>query len=177
MAFHHSFQDYIQYVNGSITLQEYVDRLCNQVGNNRVTEFLHQFLNHTQEIDSYFDIGNQEQSVRYPVHANDGQVYHYYVRKIPSLNHYCFYIVLPADHPLSIHPQEVHGSTFCSRDSEDQSRCIYGWDYAHYEHCVPNMLNVLAFYADELLAQKIITVETIINDIHSKITYFASIPA
>ena len=177
MAVQHILVDYMNYISGSITLQEYIDRLCNQVENNQVKSFLHNFLESTHAINEHFAIANQEMSIRYPVYANNIQVYYFYVRKIPALHHYCIYIVIPAGHPLNGHSyDDVPDATYCSPDSEDPTRWIFGWDYMHFEYCTPGILHFLISNApDELLAKKIISVETLMNDIHSKIDYLCAI--
>jgi len=173
----HIFQDYMNYATGQINLQEYIDRLCNQADNNQIVEFLYKFVNSCNGIDLYFDISNQEKSPYFPIHAINGQVYYYYVRKIPALNHYCIYIVVPDGHLLNEGDyDDIPGATYCSRDSEDPSRWVFGWDYAHFEYCTPGDLHLLVSYSpEELLAKKIVSVDLLMNDIHSKIDYFCSI--
>jgi hypothetical protein len=174
-----NFQDYTQmycrYSANQITLQEYIDYICNHIKNNEVVEHLHKFQQAIQEVNNHFGLTNQSESSRFTVYADDGQVYYYFIRKIPLHGHYCLYVSIPGDHPLAgVSYEEINDATHTSIDSTDPSRTVFGWDYAHFNMSTPAMIHLLAFYHPEnLLDKEIITLMRIITDAHKYIDYMA----
>jgi hypothetical protein len=167
----------MQFYNGNITLQEYIDSICNLIDNNQVRGFLRQFLSATQELENQFGLINQNESPYFDVYADDGEVYRYFIRKIPYSGHYCLYVSISADHPLHGESYEnVQDATYCSPDVADLSRWVFGWDYANFDICTPSILHLLAGNDPRILLDKrIITASSINNDAYRYINILSQV--
>jgi hypothetical protein len=184
MEYQHYMQIYFNYSNKQITLQEYIDWIINYTENNRVKQYLKNFLNATIELENHFQIRpflfyrhkqeNQFQSHRFSIYANDDQIYYYYISKHPCLGHYCLYISIPTDHALhGEHYDEVPFATYSNIDNADITRWVFGWDYANFNDCTSSIINLLAFNQNqELLDKRVITIELLENDANRYIEYF-----
>ncbi len=176
----HGLQLYLGVLNNVYTLQDFIEGISNNIENNRVKSYLQNFLQKTQELEQFYNLKNQYCSPRTAIQSgHDAQgnpfIFQYFIRKIPSFNHYCMYISIPANHPLyGRHYDEVQDATYSCVDAEDNRRWVFGWDYTHF-----NMLTFTSIYMHytanpaSLLDMQIISIDTIERDISRYIDILA----
>jgi hypothetical protein len=162
-----------------INLQEYIDKASNLIENNKIRSYLQNFLEATQQIENHYGFQNKNEFQRtrdYDYYAKDGQVYKYYVAKIQFSYHYCLYISIPSDHCLNGKSyNNINGATYCGVDENDNTRWIFGWDYAHYNNCTIGALtNYIIGNPVHILDLDIITVSRIENDVFHNINLLAT---
>jgi hypothetical protein len=166
-------QLYLGVLNGTNTLQDFVDSISNKIENNRVRSHLQTFLRKTEELEQFYNIQNQYCSPRFGLQSGivDEQgepvLFDYYVQKMPDAKHFCLYISIPANHPLyGKNYDEVPDATFSSADEAEPNRWVFGWDYAHYK--MLTLASIFLHYSinsDEIVDLEIITIDKIENDV------------
>jgi len=168
-------QLFLGVLNNEYTLQDFIDFISSKIENNHIKSHLQTYLQKTQELEELYSLINQYCSPRFTIQSGNNEqdengepfIFHYFIRKIPNFNHYCLYISIPANHPLHGKSyDEVPDATFASFDEEDQSRWVFGWDYAHFS--MLTLANIYMYYDANplaLLDMQIITKDIIEEDV------------
>lgn len=173
-------------LNGTYTLQEFIEYISNKIENNKIKNYLDYYLAETQELEDVYYLEEQICSPHFSYQFGftkhmEPIIYKYFIKKNIKSGNYCLYISIPKGHcmhgvehtqiPHSIYMynaeyKQFNNYIYSNIDDEDSSRWVFGLEYSEINILTPSSIfENYKLNSDKLLDMIIITKKKIQEDV------------